>query len=60
MKLIIFAAALFLSLGISALAGSPTPTPVHAAPGPLLGAGLPVLAVGLGRVLGSEPAPTAA
>jgi hypothetical protein len=49
MKLIIVATGLFCSLGMSALAAGPTavPTP-RAAPGPVLGAGLPVFAVGYG------------
>jgi hypothetical protein len=51
MKRFVLATTLSLSLGVPAFAQSVTiigrPTP-HAAPGPILGAGLPVLALGVG------------
>jgi hypothetical protein len=54
MKLLIVATTLSLFLGMStfagmsALAGPPTTAAPRPAPGPVLGAGLPVLAIGFG------------
>jgi LPXTG-motif cell wall-anchored protein len=47
MKPITIATGFFFSLGMSAAFALPT-TSSHAAPGPVLGAGLPVLAAGYG------------